>query len=171
MKRIAVFLAALTALSAQAIEYTQVHPDISAINFTYQQMGVKMDGNFRKFAAQLNFDPAKPAAAKAVFDIELASIDAGSSDADQEVAGKAWFNTKAFPTARFVATKVTPVGGNRYDVHFEPIADFSAIGPKEREDAIRRALETYVRVLGKHVRSAPHNWFNFFDFWAPARQD
>lgn len=62
-------------------------------------------------------------------------------------------------------------GGKRYDVHFEPIADFSAIGPKEREDAIRRALETYVRVLEKHVRSAPHNWFNFFDFWAPARQD
>ncbi|MEN9984819.1 MAG: hypothetical protein RI925_321, partial [Pseudomonadota bacterium] len=59
---------------------------------------------------------AKPTAAKAVFDVELASVDAGSSDANQEVAGKAWFNSKTFPTARFVSTAVKPLGGNRYEV-------------------------------------------------------
>ncbi len=117
MKKIALAVAFAAMLPlAQAAEFNQVQADKSAIQFTYQQMGVKMDGHFRKFAAQLNFDPAKPAAAKAVFDVELASVDAGSSEADQEVAGKPWFNTKAFPTARFISTGVKPLGNNRYEV-------------------------------------------------------
>jgi polyisoprenoid-binding protein YceI len=115
MKKIALSLL-LAASYAQAAEYTTVQAEQSAIHFTYQQMGVKMEGSFRKFTAQLNFDPAKPNAAKAAFDVELASIDAGSSEADQEVAGKPWFNTKAFPTARFVSTQVKSLGSNRYEV-------------------------------------------------------
>lgn len=116
LKPLILAAASLLAAQAHATEYNQVQADKSAIQFSYQQMGVKMDGKFRKFTGQLNFDPAKPASAKAVFDVELASIDAGSSDANQEVAGKAWFNSKAFPTARFVSTAVKPLGGNRYEV-------------------------------------------------------
>lgn len=102
--------------AAQAVQYAQVDAGKSAINFTYKQMGVAMDGKFKKFSSQLSFDPAKPAAAKASFDVELASIDAGSSEANDEVAGKQWFNTKAFPTARFVSTGVKAVGANRFEV-------------------------------------------------------
>jgi polyisoprenoid-binding protein YceI len=121
MKRLALSFALgaallATAFSANAVEYSQVQADKSAINFAYQQMGVKMDGKFRKFGAQLSFDPARPAAAKASFDVDLASIDAGSDDADQEVAGKQWFNTKAFPVAHFVSSSVKALGGNRYEV-------------------------------------------------------
>lgn len=110
--------AALTAAlpAAQAIEYNAVQAAQSRIDFNYQQMGVNMDGRFRKFAAQLAFDPAKPAGAKAVFDVDLASVDTGTPEADQEVAGKPWFDTKAFPTAHFESTGVKPLGGNRYEV-------------------------------------------------------
>lgn len=115
--KIALALSSLLAsFAASAIEYNQVQAAKSNIAFGYQQMGVKMDGRFRKFAAQLAFDPAKPTAAKAAFDVELASIDTGADESDQEVAGKTWFNTKAFPTARFVSTAVKPLGGNRYEV-------------------------------------------------------
>ncbi len=116
MKKIILALALATALSAQAVEYTQVQPDKSAIAFVYKQMGVAVDGKFKKFASQLNFDPAKPTAAKATFDVELASVDTGAPEGDQEVAGKPWFNTKAFPTAKFVSTGVKPLGGNKYEV-------------------------------------------------------
>lgn len=108
--------ATLLAPVAHAVEYTRVQQDKSAIAFGYQQMGVKMEGQFRKFSSQLQFDPAKPAAARATFDVDLLSVDLGSSEADQEVAGKPWFNSKAFPTARFVSTSVKPLGGNRYEV-------------------------------------------------------
>jgi len=116
MKKIALALALATAFSAHAVEYTQVQPEKSAINFVYKQMGVAVDGKFKRFASQLNFDPAKPAAAKATFDVELASVDTGAPEGDDEVAGKPWFNTKAFPTARFVSGSVKPLGGNRYEV-------------------------------------------------------
>lgn len=112
----ALLLAAGLPLAAHAVDYTQVQTTKSSINFAYKQMGVNMDGRFGKFAAQLAFDPAKPAAAKATLDVDLASIDTGSSEADQEVAGKQWFNTKAYPTAHFVSGSVKALGGNRYEI-------------------------------------------------------
>lgn len=116
MKKIALAFALATAFSTQAAEYTQVQADKSAINFVYKQMGVAVDGKFKKFSSQLNFDPAKPAAAKATFDVELASVDTGAPEGDEEVAGKPWFNTKAFPSARFVSSSVKALGTNRYEV-------------------------------------------------------
>ena len=116
MKKITLAFALATAFSAQAIEYSQVQADKSSVAFVYQQMGVSVDGHFRKFTSQLSFDPAKPTAGKAVFDVALASVDTGAPEGDEEVAGKQWFNTKAFPTARFVSSSVKPLGGNRYEV-------------------------------------------------------
>ena len=116
MKRIALAFALATAFSAQAAEYTQVQPEKSSVTFVYKQMGVSVDGKFKKFNSQLSFDPAKPTAAKATFNVELASVDTGAPEGDEEVAGKPWFNTKAFPTATFVSGAVKPLGGNRYEV-------------------------------------------------------
>jgi polyisoprenoid-binding protein YceI len=104
------------ALPAHAVEYNSVVKDKSSINFTYKQMGVAVDGKFRRFSSTLSFDPAKPTAAKTSFDVELASVDTGAPEGDQEVVGKPWFNAAAFPTARFVSGTVKPLGGNRYEV-------------------------------------------------------
>lgn len=104
------------AVGAQAAEFNQLQTERSAVSFVFKQMNVPVEGNFKRFRGQIGFDPDKPTAAKAELDIELASIDAGSHEANDEVAGKLWFNTKAFPTARFVATSIKPLGGNRYEV-------------------------------------------------------
>jgi len=56
-------------------------------------------------------------------------------------------------------------GGNRYDIHFELLADFSQTAPREREAQMQAALARYVEALERHCRSAPENWFNFYDFW------
>jgi polyisoprenoid-binding protein YceI len=116
MKRTAFALFAIVASTAHAIEYNQVQSDKSSVGFSYKQMNVGMDGKFSKFASQLSFDPAQPAKAQVTFDLDIASVDTGSSEADAEVAGKPWFNTKAFPTARFVSTAVKPLANNRYEV-------------------------------------------------------
>jgi polyisoprenoid-binding protein YceI len=110
-------LAMTMPMRAGAVEYKAIQPEKSKVTFQYKQMGVAMDGQFKKFVAQLNFDPAKPAAAQAQVDIDLASIDAGSSEADDEVVGKTWFNTKAFPKASFVARQIKPTGANQYEVN------------------------------------------------------
>lgn len=64
-------------------------------------------------------------------------------------------------------------GGNRYDIHFEKLADFSAIPAGGRDAAVRAAMARYAALLETHCRAAPYNWFNFFDFWqsAPAAPD
>jgi predicted LPLAT superfamily acyltransferase len=56
-------------------------------------------------------------------------------------------------------------GGNRYEVHFEPLADFAGVTRAQRDEAVRETLEKYVAALERHCMAAPYNWFNFFDFW------
>ncbi len=57
------------------------------------------------------------------------------------------------------------LGGNRYQIHFEPLADFSETPRAEREAAMRAAQLRYAERLSHFCRLAPYNWFNFFDFW------
>ena len=112
---VACALAALVP-AAHAVEFNQLQLNKSSLSFVYKQMNVPVEGQFKSFRSKLAFDPAKPAAAKAELEIDLASIDAGSKDANDEVASKAWFNTKAFPIARFVSTSVKSLGGNRVEL-------------------------------------------------------
>ena len=103
----------LAAGGAQAAEFNQVDAGKSTLAFSSKQMGVPVPGSFKRFTSQMRFDPAKPTAASTTLEIDLASIDAGSKDANDEVVGKQWFNVKAFPTAKFVSTGVRSVGGRR----------------------------------------------------------
>jgi polyisoprenoid-binding protein YceI len=113
--RIAVFIVGLLALTAHAAELTQVVAEKSQISFASKQMGVTVDGSFRKFDAQVSVDLAKPEAARARFEVDIASIDCGSQEADSEVKGKSWFNIALFPKATFVATRIRPLGSGRYE--------------------------------------------------------
>ena len=104
------------AATVHATTLDSVQPDKSKMGFSFKQMGVAMDGHFAKFSAALNFDPAKPDQAKASIEVDLSSIDTGSGEADQEVVGKAWFNTAAFPKAVFVAKQIKQIAPNQYEV-------------------------------------------------------
>jgi predicted LPLAT superfamily acyltransferase len=59
-------------------------------------------------------------------------------------------------------------GGNRYDVIFEDLADFSdAAGSRgERAALVEAAIARYAARLEHYARAAPDNWFNFHDFWS-----
>ena len=57
------------------------------------------------------------------------------------------------------------LGGNRYHIVFEQIADFSAVGPGARTISVSAAVRQYAAIIERHCRSFPYNWFNFLDFW------
>ncbi len=57
------------------------------------------------------------------------------------------------------------LGGNRYQIHFEALADFSDTPREARQAAMRAAQQAYAERLNHFCRLAPYNWFNFFDFW------
>lgn len=58
-------------------------------------------------------------------------------------------------------------GGRRYEVRFEPLADFRerVDDAAQRERLVQQAVQAYVARLEALVREAPYNWFNFHDFW------
>lgn len=115
MTRLFIALALLAAGLAHGTEFSSVQPDKSTIVFVSKQMSVPVEGAFRKFSAQIRIDPAKPEAGRALIEIELGSIDAGSAEANDEVKGRNWFNTHEFPRASFVSSSVRALGGGRFE--------------------------------------------------------
>jgi predicted LPLAT superfamily acyltransferase len=82
------------------------------------------------------------------------------------------FNDGPFRLAALLRRKVYFMaglygGGARYDVRFDPLADFGepVVDTAERERRIRAAVEAYVARLEALCRAYPYNWFNFHDFW------
>ena len=55
---------------------------------------------------------------------------------------------------------------NHYALHFEFLADEVRLDRHERAAALTRYSQTYASMLETYARSAPMNWFNFFDFWS-----
>jgi polyisoprenoid-binding protein YceI len=114
-------LSALTAvaISATALPATaqqKLIPAQSEIAFTSKQMGVPVDGKFKKFDAQVSFDPKKPEAAKISFAIDLASVSLGTAETEAELFKPDWFSTKLFPQASFASTAVKTVGAGKFEV-------------------------------------------------------
>lgn len=115
MIRLFTALALLTFGAANAAEFAALQADKSALTFVSKQMGVPVEGAFRKFTAQIRIDPARPETGHARIDIDLTGIDAGSAEADDEVKGKSWFNVREFPKASFVSNSVKALGGGRFE--------------------------------------------------------
>jgi polyisoprenoid-binding protein YceI len=105
---------ALTAAAPSAAQ--QLVAAGSEIAFTSKQMGVPVDGKFRKFEAQIAFDPKKPEAAKIGLTIDLASVSLGAADSDAEVVKPDWFDTAKFPQATFQSTAVKAAGPGKYEM-------------------------------------------------------
>lgn len=80
----------LASLLAAAAELSAVQLDKSSIAFVSRQMNVPVEGAFKQFSAQIHIDPARPGTGRARIDIDLASIDAGNDEANDEVKGKNW---------------------------------------------------------------------------------
>ena len=115
MIHLLVILGLLSSSFAYGAELSAVQLDQSAIAFVSRQMNVPVEGAFKKFTAQFNIDPARPEAGRARIEIDLASIDAGSTEANDEVKSKSWFNTREFPKASFVSSAVKALGGGRFE--------------------------------------------------------
>ncbi|MGU7785388.1 YceI family protein, partial [Burkholderia sp. PU8-34] len=111
-------LAAFAAVSLAASGAALADVDLakSKVSAVSKQMNVPTEGVFKKFAAQIKFDPAKAAQGTAQVSIDIASFDIGDKMYNDQVAGKDWFDAKAYPQATFVSSAIAPAGGNKYNV-------------------------------------------------------
>ena len=108
--------ALLAALGPQAVLAQQVQTAQSEIAFVSKQMGVPVEGKFKKWTAQITLDPKKAEAGKVAFTIDTGSASFGSPETDAEVPKAAWFNVAKFPTASFQSTAIKALGGGKFEV-------------------------------------------------------
>ena len=106
----------LIALTGTAHADQALVPAQSAINFTAKQMGVPLQGHFKKFDAKVQFDAAKPETSKLHFSVDMGSATMGAKETDAELPKADWFNVAKFPKASFVSTAIKPLGGDKYNV-------------------------------------------------------
>jgi polyisoprenoid-binding protein YceI len=106
-----VLLLTLAAAAADA----PVNAAKSTVSATFTQMKVAVDAPFKRFSGTVDFDPAKPAAAKAHLEIDTASFDLGDEDYNSEVRKPAWFDSAKYPKATFDASGLKPLGPGKFE--------------------------------------------------------
>lgn len=118
MKIASLLLAAslLTAAALPSLAQQKLLPAQSDVGFVVKQMGVPVEGHFRKFDAQISFDAALPASNKVAFTVDIASATLGAAEVDAELPKAVWFNTARFPQATFASSSFKALGGGKYEV-------------------------------------------------------
>lgn len=59
-------------------------------------------------------------------------------------------------------------GGNRYELHFALLAETLLTDRKRRDLLVHSIAQQFADRLAALVRTAPYNWFNFYEFWDPS---
>ena len=107
--------ASLIGLSGAATAQQKLVPGESEIAFISKQLGVPVSGKFKKFDAEVLFDPKKPEAAKVNFTVDLLSADIGNSETETELKKPGWFNSAKVPTATFQSSSVKSLGTGKFE--------------------------------------------------------
>jgi polyisoprenoid-binding protein YceI len=94
----------------------QIDMKQSTITSVSTQMGVPIEGQFRKFDASFDLNAASPIASSAKVSVETGSYDLGDPAYNDQVRGKDWFDSGEFPVATFVSKSIKAIGGDRYEV-------------------------------------------------------
>lgn len=80
MKHLSIVSLLLAASLASGAEFTVLRPQQSSIAIIIsKQMGVPVEGNFKRFTTRIAVDPAKPETGTTHIDIDLASSDTSSA--------------------------------------------------------------------------------------------
>lgn len=88
----------------------------SEVAFVTRQMGVPVDGRFKKFDAQINLDPRKPESGSVAFSIDTGSASLGVPESDAEMPKDIWFNVARFPQATFKSSAIKGLGNGKFEV-------------------------------------------------------
>ena len=107
---------ALLIVTVPAQAQQQLLPAQSSIDFSARQMGVPLQGHFKKFDAQLAFDPARLATSRIRFTVDTGSATMGARETDAELPKPVWFNVPQFPQAIFESSSIKALGGGKFDV-------------------------------------------------------
>jgi polyisoprenoid-binding protein YceI len=112
----ALIAALLVGAAARAQAPAKLVPAQSEVSFVTKQMGVPVDGRFKKFDAQVMLDPKKPETGTVAISIDMLSAAMGVPETDAEMPKPTWFNAAKFPQATFRSTAIKGLGNGRFEV-------------------------------------------------------
>ncbi len=104
----------LSASSASATTWTVVQGE-SSIGFAGTHAGRAFKGTFERWQADIKFDPADLATAKAKVTVELGSAKTGDTTYDKTLPTIDWFNIAKTPAGVFETSAFRSVGGNKFE--------------------------------------------------------
>jgi polyisoprenoid-binding protein YceI len=91
-----------------------VDPGGSKLSFQGAMNGEAFNGTFRRWTAQILFDPKALPASKVAVSIDVASAATGDPDRDQAMPTDDWFAASKFAKASFVSQSFRDLGGGKY---------------------------------------------------------
>src|SRR5580700_12114958 len=86
----------------------------SKLLFQGRVNGDAFTGAFRRWSADIAFDPKALGASHAVVTVDVTSAATGDADRDQALPSADWLAAQRFPKAVFTSTAVKDLGGGRY---------------------------------------------------------
>jgi polyisoprenoid-binding protein YceI len=123
----AVLAAGLLTLAAPALAAPAiwiVDPGASKLGFTGKVSGEGFSGQFRRWTAQIQFDPKALAASKVVATVDVGSAVSGDADRDQAMPTADWFAAGQYPKATFTTHGFKDLGGG----HYQAVGDLTLRG-------------------------------------------
>jgi polyisoprenoid-binding protein YceI len=103
---------------APQVSTWKIDPSHSLVEFSVRHMMVTtVKGRFADLSGTIQFDPAHLAGAQVDVEIAAASITTHDDQRDAHLRSPDFLDSEAFPTLRFVSTRVEPLDGDRARVY------------------------------------------------------
>jgi polyisoprenoid-binding protein YceI len=109
-------LAAESPVPAAAPEIYAIDKGHSEATFQVRHLVTKVRGRFTDFEGVIRADRERPGMSSVVFSIDAASVDTDVADRDTHLKSPDFFDVAKHPRITFVSSRITPRGGDRYDV-------------------------------------------------------
>lgn len=121
MKKTLLAIAAATLLTqgAWALDWT-VNPATSKLGWQARFNGQEVNGIFKTWKSQINFDPANLATSSITIEVDVSSVDSADASRDETLRSADWFNAGQFATAKFTSSKITATPNG--DIHNRYVA-------------------------------------------------
>ena len=104
---------ATTAGAADTYTFDKAHSDVG---FQIRHLVSKVRGKFTDYDGTIVVDKARPESSSVELRIKAASIDTGNENRDKDLRSANFFDVEKYPEITFKSTKITPTGGDHYDV-------------------------------------------------------
>lgn len=124
------------ASGAQAKVYT-VDSAHSSVGFTIRHFVSYVEGRFKEFTGNIDYDAANPASSTVNFTVQAQSINTDNDKRDDHLRSEEFFNASKYPTLSFVSKKVIA----RDKEHLDVVGEMTIHG-------VTKAITVPVTILG-----------------------